>query len=158
MSYQNSIAKESLSLQNHIVRPCFIFITQNTPIMYNPDDESSNWFILFNVLQLFQLLRNTWVQAMHIALWWYMVVVRTKREKIVSHQLGVLTGCMEIPINRYQCEWVGIAMQRMQESYKYMKAQQKKLSGCASNLLAHCYVSSLRWISPKRAGWCRTVA
>ena len=36
MSYQNSIAKESLSLQNHIVRPCFIFITQNTPIMHNP--------------------------------------------------------------------------------------------------------------------------
>ena len=32
---------------------------------------------------------------------------------------------------------VGIAMQRMHYSYKYMKAQQKKLSGCASNLLAH---------------------
>ena len=28
-------------------------------------------------------------------------------------------------------------MQRMHQSYKYMKAQQKKLSGCASNLLAH---------------------
>ena len=36
-----------------------------------------------------------------------------KREKIVSHQLGVLTGYMEMPINRYQCELVGIAMQRM---------------------------------------------
>ena len=56
MSYQNSIAKESLSLQDHIVRPCFIFITQNTPIMYNPDDEPSNWFILFNALQLFSTL------------------------------------------------------------------------------------------------------
>ena len=32
---------------------------------------------------------------------------------------------------------VGIAMQRMHQSYKYVKAQQKKLSGCASNLLAH---------------------
>ena len=32
---------------------------------------------------------------------------------------------------------VGIAMQRMHQSYKCMKAQQKKLSGCASNLLAH---------------------
>ena len=32
---------------------------------------------------------------------------------------------------------VGIAMQRMHLSYKYMKAKQKKLSGCASNLLAH---------------------
>ena len=53
MSYQNNIAKESLSLQNYMVRPCFIFITQNTPIMYNPDDEPSNWFILFNTLQIF---------------------------------------------------------------------------------------------------------
>ena len=32
---------------------------------------------------------------------------------------------------------VGIAMQRMHQSYKCMKAQQKKLSGCASNLLSH---------------------
>ena len=28
-------------------------------------------------------------------------------------------------------------MQQMHQSYKYMKAQQKKLSGCASNSLAH---------------------
>ena len=35
MSYQNNIAKESLSPQNHIVWPCFIFITQNAPIMHN---------------------------------------------------------------------------------------------------------------------------
>ena len=32
-----------------------------------------------------------------------------KTKEIVSHQLGV----MEMPINRYQCEGVGIAMQRM---------------------------------------------
>ena len=36
MSSQNNMAKESSYLQNHIVRLCFIFITQNTPIMYNP--------------------------------------------------------------------------------------------------------------------------
>ena len=35
MSYQNNITKESLSLQNHIVRLCFIFVPQNTPIMHN---------------------------------------------------------------------------------------------------------------------------
>ena len=35
-------------------------------------------------------------------------------------------------------------MQRMYQSYKYMKAQQKKLSGCASNLLAHEDLGHLR--------------
>ena len=39
---------------------------------------------------------------------------------------------------------VGIAMQWMHQSYKYMKAQQKKLSGCASNLLAHEDLGHLR--------------
>ena len=39
---------------------------------------------------------------------------------------------------------VGIAMQRMHQSYKCMKAQQKKLSGCASNLLAHEDLGHLR--------------
>ena len=39
---------------------------------------------------------------------------------------------------------VGIAMQRMHQSYKYMKAQQQKLSGCASNLLAHEDLGHLR--------------
>ena len=32
---------------------------------------------------------------------------------------------MEMPINRYQCEWVGIAIQRMHLSYKYVKAQKE---------------------------------
>ena len=39
---------------------------------------------------------------------------------------------------------VGIAMQRMHQSYKCMKAQQNKLSGCASNLLAHEDLGHLR--------------
>ena len=68
MSYQNSIAKESLSLQNHIVRPCFNFVTQNVLIMHNPDDKPSNWFILFNARRPCQFLRNTRVQAMDIAI------------------------------------------------------------------------------------------
>ena len=94
MSYQNSIAKESLSLQNHIVRPCFIFITQITPIMHNPDDEPSNWFILFNTLQLFSTLTQ-YMSASHGHS--TMVVYcggckDKKREKIASHQLGVSTG------------------------------------------------------------------
>ena len=39
---------------------------------------------------------------------------------------------------------VGIAMQWMHQSYKYMKAQQKKLSGCEFNLLAHEDLGHLR--------------
>ena len=65
MSYQNSIAKESLSLQNHIVRPCFISITQNTPIMHNPNDETSNCFILFNTLQLFFSTPTQYMSVSH---------------------------------------------------------------------------------------------
>ena len=44
--------------------------------------------------QTFQLSRNTWAWAMDIALWWNRVVVveKTKRRKIVSHQLGVSMG------------------------------------------------------------------
>ena len=30
------MAKESSSLQNHMVRLCFIFVTENTPIKHNP--------------------------------------------------------------------------------------------------------------------------
>ena len=36
MSSQNNMAKERLSLQNHIVWLCSIFPTQNIHIMYNP--------------------------------------------------------------------------------------------------------------------------
>ena len=39
---------------------------------------------------------------------------------------------------------VGIAMQRMHQSYKCIKAQQKKLSGCASNFLAREDLGHLR--------------
>ena len=39
---------------------------------------------------------------------------------------------------------VGISMQRMHQSYKCKKAQQKKLSGCASNFLAHEDLGHLR--------------
>ena len=46
MSYQNNIDKESSSLQNHIVRPCFNFFTQNVLMMHNPDDKPRNCFIL----------------------------------------------------------------------------------------------------------------
>ena len=90
MSSQNNMAKESLSLQNHIVWPCFIFITQNAPIMHNPDDKPSNWFILFNALQLFSTLMQ-YISASHghstkvVNDGGY--VEKTKKEK-VSHQRG----------------------------------------------------------------------
>ena len=53
MSSQNNMAKESLSLQNHIVWLCSIFITQNTQIMHNPDDKTNNCFILLAFSNLF---------------------------------------------------------------------------------------------------------
>ena len=64
MSFQNNKAKARLFLQNHIVWSCFIFVTQNAPIMHNPDDKPSNWFILFNALQLFSTLTQ-YMSASH---------------------------------------------------------------------------------------------
>ena len=88
MSYQNNIAKESLSLQNHIVRPCFIFITQNTPIMHNPGFSQAIGSYFLTRFSFFQLSCNTWAWAMDIALWveynMMMEVVwrRQKRKKV----------------------------------------------------------------------------
>ena len=93
MSFQNNKAKASLSLQNHIVWPCFIFVTQNAPIMHNPDDKPSNWFILFNALQLFSTLTQ-YMSASHgystiggIGYDDGGCVKKTKKEK-VSHRRG----------------------------------------------------------------------
>ena len=47
------MAKESLSLQNHIVWLYSIFIRQNIKIMHNPDDKPSNCFILLMFSNLF---------------------------------------------------------------------------------------------------------
>ena len=64
MSSQNNMAKESLSLQNHIVWLCSIFITQNIRIMHNPDDKPSNCFILLMFSNFFNFHaiheRETW--------------------------------------------------------------------------------------------------
>ena len=69
MSSQNNMAKESLSLQNHIVKLCFIFITQSIPIMHNPgfSQEIGSYFLAR--FSLFQLSHNTWAWDMDIALW-----------------------------------------------------------------------------------------
>ena len=64
MSYENNIAKESLSLQNHIVWPCFIFVTQNAPIMHNPNDKPSNWFHTFERASAFSTLTQ-YMSASH---------------------------------------------------------------------------------------------
>ena len=51
-------------------------------------------FSYFNNLKLFQLSRNTWAWAMDIALYveYNGGCGEDKKEKIVSHQLGVSTG------------------------------------------------------------------
>ena len=61
--------------------------------MHNPDDEPSNWFILFNALQFFSTLTQ-YMSASdgHITMVVYGGGCKDKREKIVSDQLGVSTG------------------------------------------------------------------
>ena len=106
MSYQNNIAKESLSLQNHIVRLCFIFITQNTPIMHNPDFSQAIGSYFLTRFSFFQLSRNTWAWAMDIALWveynMMMEVVwrRQNGESLTSTRLiNGLWRCPSIDVN-----------------------------------------------------------
>ena len=92
MSSQNNMAKESSSLQNHIVCLCSIFVTQNAQIMHNPDDKPSNCFIL-QYSQTF----STFMQYMSASHGHSTIggigyddggyVEKTKEEK-VSHQRG----------------------------------------------------------------------
>ena len=84
--------------------------------MHYPDDKPSNWFILFNALQLFQPPRNTWAQAIDIALDGIegggRFEIMKKEKKKVSHQLGGSTG-YEDAHQSISMRGVGIAMQRM---------------------------------------------
>ena len=59
-----------------------------------PRWQAKQLFQTFDFLKLFQSSRNIWAWAMDIALWWNRMVVveKTKKEKIVSHQLGVSMG------------------------------------------------------------------
>ena len=62
--------------------------------MHNPDDKPSNCFILLMFSNFFNFHaiheREPWI---YHYMWNRMVVVdKTKREKIVSHQLGISTG------------------------------------------------------------------
>ena len=92
MSSQNNMALEGLSLQNHIVRLCFIFITQNTPIMHNPGSSQAigSYFLMtFSFSTLTQ-----YISASHGHSTMGGVeyddggcVEKTKREK-VSHRRG----------------------------------------------------------------------
>ena len=84
---------------------------------------------------------------MDIALWVEQNIMmggvwrRQKGESLtLTRLINGLGRCPSIDVNarsRY-------CMQRMHQSYKCMKAQQKKLSGCASNLLAHEDLGHLR--------------
>ena len=108
MSSQNNMAKESSSLQNHIVRLCFIFITQNTPIMHNPGFSQAIGLYFLTRFSFFQLSRNTWAWAMDIALWvqWNMMmeVVWRRQKKRKSHIDEDNQRAMEMPVNWCQHE------------------------------------------------------
>ena len=89
MSSQNNMAKESSSLQNHIVCPCFIFVTQNALIMHTPMT-SQAIVSYFSNLKLF----STFTQYMSVSHGYSTMVgkeyndwgcvEKTKKEK-VSH-------------------------------------------------------------------------
>ena len=102
MSYQNNIAKESLSLENHIVWPCFAFVTQNTLIMHNPCFSQAivSYLAFSNSFNFYAILL---ARAMDIAPWLELeyddggCVGRQKRRK--SHIDAANQWAMEIPIN-----------------------------------------------------------
>ena len=94
MSFQNSMAKESSSLQNHIVKICFIFVTQRYLNHAQPRWQAKQFFHTFDILKTFSIF----TQYMSVSHgystiggieWW---LWKDKREKIVWHQLGVSTG------------------------------------------------------------------
>ena len=94
MSSQNNMAKESSSLQNHIVWLCSIFVTQNIQIMHKP---SFSQAIVSHLLcsQTF----STPTQYMSVSHGYITIGeieygggCKKREEKTVSHQLGVSKG------------------------------------------------------------------
>ena len=79
------MAKESLSLQNHIVWLCPIFTTQNIQIMHNPDDKPSNCFILLMFSNFFDLHAYMSVSHGHSTIggieWWLWRRKKGKKER-----------------------------------------------------------------------------
>ena len=92
MSSQNNMAKESLSLQNHIVWLCSIFITQNIQIMHNPDDKPSNCLILLMFSTFSTFTQYMSVSHGHSTISGIEGGCGEDKKEIVSHQLGVSTG------------------------------------------------------------------
>ena len=113
--------------------------------MHNPDKKPSNCFLLLMFSKLFNFHaiheREPWTQHYR---WNRMVVVEKTKRRRQSHINQEYQRAMEMPINRYQCEEQGLPCNGCTKSYKCMKAQQKKLSGGASNLLAHEDLGHLR--------------
>src|SRR3990170_3785730 len=102
MSSQNNMAKESSSLQNHMVWLCSIFVTQITQIMHNPSF-SQAIVSYFNFFQTF----STFTQYMSVSHGHSTIggieyndggcVEKTKRRK--SHIDTANQRAMEMPIN-----------------------------------------------------------
>ena len=144
MSSQNNMAKESYPYK--IIQSGYapssshkIFISCTTPV-------SAKRLFSYSIFSNL----STFTQYMSVSHgystiggieWW---LWRRQKGGRQSHINQAYQWAMEMPINRYQYERVGISMQWMHQSYKCMKAHQKKLSGCASNLLAHEDLGHLR--------------
>ena len=113
--------------------------------MHNPDDKPSNCLILLMFSNFFNLHaiheREPWTQHY---MWNRMVVVEKKKgeDSLTStRRINRLWRCPSIDINVSE---QGFPCNGCTKSYKCVKAQQKKLSGRASNLLAHEDLGHLR--------------
>ena len=108
MSSQNNMAKESSSLQNHIVWSSSIFVTQECSHLAHSRWKAKQLFHTLATSNFFQLSCNTWAWAMDIALWveWniMMGVMWRRQKRRKSHIDAANQRAMEMPINWCQCK------------------------------------------------------
>ena len=102
MSSQNNKAKESSSLQNHIVWSCFIFVTQNAPIMHNPGFSQAIGSYFLMHFSLFNLTQYMSISHGHSTMGGIEYddggcVEKTKNEKFYIDAAN--QRAMEMPIN-----------------------------------------------------------
>ena len=126
MSSQNNMAKESYPYK--IIQcgyapssPHKIFKSCTTPMTSQAIVSYFNIFKTFSIFTQYMSVNHGYSTIGGIE-WWFVEKTKGRRQ---SHINQAYQRAMEMPINRYQCEGVGIAMQQVHQSYKCMKAQKE---------------------------------